>query len=118
LSLTEQLPALQVVVPMLTAPLIVLLRDPRLSWAAAAAASAMTFSIAIAVTLHVLQTGEMVYLMGNWPAPYGIELRIDPLSALLLLIVSGAAALSLIFGRQSLEDNVGTDRLPLSMQPG
>jgi len=113
MSLTEQLPALQVVVPLLTAPLIVLLRDPRLSWAAAAASSAMTFSIAIAITLSVLQTGEMIYLMGNWPAPYGIELRIDPLSALLLLIISGAASLSLIFGRQSLEDNVGTTRLPL-----
>ena len=45
MSLIEHLPALQIVVPLLTAPLVVLLRSPGLSWAAATAASIMAFII-------------------------------------------------------------------------
>ena len=45
----EHLPALQVVVPLLTAPLVVLLRSPGLAWAAATAASVMSFIISVAL---------------------------------------------------------------------
>ena len=34
--------------------------------------------------------------MGSWPAPYGIELQVDALSALVLLVVTGASSLALI----------------------
>ena len=42
MSLSAQLPALQIVVPLLTAPLVVLLRAPNLAWAAATAASILS----------------------------------------------------------------------------
>ncbi len=113
MSLAAQLPALQIVVPLLTAPLVLLLRDARLAWAATAATSAMSFANAVALTGEVLHVQELVYAMGSWPAPYGIELRVDALSAIVLLVTTGAAALTLLAGRDSLEDNVGTARLPL-----
>ena len=77
MSLTSQLPALQVVVPLLTAPLVVLLRGPGLAWAAATAASVMSFAIAIALTAEVLASGTISYDMSGWPGPYGITLRFD-----------------------------------------
>ncbi|MEM9302452.1 MAG: monovalent cation/H+ antiporter subunit D family protein [Pseudomonadota bacterium] len=115
MDLTQQMPALQVVVPMLTAPILVFLRDGRLSWLAALVTSATTFAIAVALTRAVLGGAEISYMMGGWAAPWGIELRVDGLSALLLLVVTGASTLALLAGRQSLEDQIGVDRLPLFM---
>jgi multicomponent Na+:H+ antiporter subunit D len=50
--------------------------------------------------------------MGSWPAPYGIELRVDALSAMLLLVVTGASTVALIGGRQSLDAQIEADRQP------
>jgi multicomponent Na+:H+ antiporter subunit D len=108
----QHLPALQVVVPMLVAPMVVLLRPRGLAWAASTAASVLAFVIAIELTLQVLGAGPVGYLMGSWPAPYGIELRVDALSAMLLLVVTGASTVALIGGRQSLDAQIEADRQP------
>jgi len=112
-SLQTHLPALQVIVPMLSAPLAMLLRDHRLSWSVATAASLCAFAIAITLTLNVLEVGSVHYLMGSWPAPFGIELGVDAFSALLLLIVTGASSLALIAGASSLQQQVESERQPL-----
>ncbi len=112
-ALQAHLPALQVVVPMLSAPLAMLLREHRLSWTLATAASLCAFAIAIALTLSVLDTGGMRYLMGSWQAPFGIELGVDAMSALLLLVVTGASSLALIAGAASLEREIEVERQPL-----
>ena len=110
MSLTAQLPALQVVVPLLTAPLVVLLRTPGLSWAAATAASLTAFAIAVALAGQVL-AGEVIhYEMGGWPAPFGISLNIDALGSLVLLLVTGASTLALVGGRDSLATEIEAGR--------
>jgi len=111
-GLGQHLPALQVVVPILVAPMVVLLRPRGLAWAASTAASVLSFVIAIELTLQVLGAGPVGYLMGSWPAPYGIELRVDALSALLLLVVTGASTVALVGGRQSLDAQIEADRQP------
>ncbi len=97
---------------MLVAPLVVLLRPRGLAWAASTAASVLAFVIAIELTLRVLGEGAVGYLVGSWPAPYGIELRVDALSALLLLVVTGASTLALIGGRRSLDAQIEAERQP------
>ena len=113
MSLSAQLPALQIVVPLLTAPLVVLLRGPGLAWAAATAASVMAFAIAVALTATILDGGAVQYEMGGWPGPMGIVLDIDALGAVVLLLVSGASAIALVGGRASLERQVPIDRIHL-----
>ena len=110
---SHHLPALQVVVPMLSAPLVMLLRPHGLAWAAATAASFFAFAIAIALTLGVLGGENFNYRMGDWPAPYGIELGVDTFSALLLLVVTGASTLALLAARQSLDAEIEPARQPL-----
>ncbi len=110
MSLTSQLPALQVVVPLLTAPLVILLRAPGLSWAAATAASVMSFAIAVALTAEVLTGGSISYDMGGWPGPYGIVIHIGALGSMVLLLVTGASAIALVSGRESLGSQVPGDR--------
>jgi multicomponent Na+:H+ antiporter subunit D len=107
------LPALQVIVPMLSAPLALLLRPRGLAWAAAVAASLFAFAIAIMLTIGVLAGRSFDYQMGNWPAPYGIELGVDAFSALVLLVITGASSLALLAGRRSLDSDIEEERQPL-----
>jgi len=111
--LDQHLPALQVVVPLLSAPLIVLLHPRGLAWAAATATSLMSFAIAIVLTVGVLNGETYSYAMGAWPAPYGIELGVDALSAIVLLVITGSSALALLAGRPSLNTEIEAHRQPL-----
>ena len=112
-TVAHHLPALQVMVPMLSAPLVMLLRPARLARAAALAASLLALAIAIAMTAGVLDGGTYGYRMGSWPAPYGIEMAVDRFSALLLLIVTGASTLALLAGRRSVDADIDESRQPL-----
>ena len=111
-GLAQHFPALQVVVPMLVAPLVILLRPRGLAWAACTAASVLAFAIAVQLAQGVLDGGAAGYLMGSWPAPYGIELRVDALSALMLLVITGASVMALVGGRNSLDSQIESSRQP------
>lgn len=106
------LPALQVIVPMLSAPLIVLLQPRGLAWAGATAAALASFAIAVALVYAVLDGQTLVYAMGGWAAPYGIELAVDEFSALVLLVVTGAGAGSLLAARCSIDQQIELERQP------
>ena len=110
---SDHLPALQVIVPLLSAPLVLLLRPRGLAWAAATATSLFAFAIAILLTLGILGGRNFDYQMGNWPAPYGIELGVDAFSALVLLVVTSASALALLAGRRGLDADIEEERQPL-----
>ena len=112
-SLEFHLPALQVAVPMLLAPVVVLLRPRGLAWAAATAASLMAFAISVALTQGVLDGHVFRYAMGGWEVPYGIGLRVDRFSALLLLLVTGASSIALLAGRRSVDQAIESERQPL-----
>ncbi|MEJ2299276.1 MAG: monovalent cation/H+ antiporter subunit D family protein [Woeseiaceae bacterium] len=112
-DLATHLPVLQVVVPMLLAPLVVLLRPRGLAWAAATAGSVMALVIAVNLAAAVLGGADVRYELGGWAAPYGIALRVDAFSALLLLIVTGASSAALLAARRSIDDAIETHRQPL-----
>jgi multicomponent Na+:H+ antiporter subunit D len=113
MDLESHLPALQVVVPMLLAPLMLLLRPSGLAWAGACAVSLMAFVIAVELTLGVLAGVNFSYALGSWPAPYGIELQVDAFSALLLLVVTGASLVALLASKSSLDRQIEAHRQPL-----
>ncbi len=109
----EHLPALQVVVPLLCAPLVVLLHPRGLAWAAATAASALAWAISISLAAGLLAGNSYQYKMGSWQPPFGIELRVDALSAILLLIVTGASTVALLAARRSVDSQISIERQPL-----
>jgi multicomponent Na+:H+ antiporter subunit D len=104
------LPALLAIVPLIAAPVAVLLRDGTLAWCAAVAASLCSFGLAILLALAVGERGYLSYAVGSWPAPYGIELYVDAFSALVLLIVTGASTAGLLVARASLASVLPHDR--------
>lgn len=113
MSLDLHLPVLQILVPLLTAPVVTLLRVPNLPWAAATAASGFAFVVALALVAAVNGGGPLDYELGGWPAPYGIVLYVDQLSALLLLVITGASTVGLVFGRIGLDQQIGQSRAPM-----
>jgi multicomponent Na+:H+ antiporter subunit D len=113
MDLLAHLPALQVVVPMLSAPLIVMLQPRGLAWAGATAAALVSFAIAIALTFAVLDGQTLQYAMGGWPAPYGIALSVDAFSALVLLVITGASSAALLAAKPSIDQQIESERQPL-----
>lgn len=106
MNLAPHFPALQVVIPLIAAPVAVLLRRRSLAFAVVLAASWVSLAISIMLWLRVAQEGTISYAIGNWPPPWGIEYRVDTLSALVLVLVSGIAAIVLPFSRASIESEV------------
>ncbi len=106
MSWSEHLPVLQVVVPLLAAPLTVLLRQRTVAFTVVLAASWAAFVIAILLWLQVSTSGTISYAIGSWPAPWGIEYRVDRLSSFMLVLVSGLAAVVLPYSRASIEAEV------------
>ncbi|MCF2949192.1 monovalent cation/H+ antiporter subunit D family protein [Paraglaciecola aquimarina] len=113
MDLLAHLPALQVIVPMLSAPLIVLLQPRGLAWAGATAVALLSFAIAVSLTLAVLDGQTIEYAMGGWPAPYGIALSVDAFSALMLLVVTGASTAALLAAKPSIDKQIELGRQPL-----
>ena len=111
--IAAHLPALQVVVPLVAAPVCVLLRWSRVTWMVAMAASLFATAGAWHLLQGVLATGPTSYLLGSWAAPWGIEYRVDETNAWVMLVVSVISVVSLVFARRSVEREVETDRIHL-----
>ena len=103
-------PALQVVTPLIAAPLCVLLRRGTLAWLIALVVSWATLFIAAQLLAQVMATGPISYELGGWAAPWGIEYRIDAVNGFVLLIVSGISAIVTPFARKSVAKEIPEDR--------
>ncbi len=110
MTLWEQLPVLVVVVPLLAAPLCVVVDRPLPAWLVALGAALLSFVCAIGLLLQVPDGGAISYHLGGWAPPWGIEYRVDRLGAFVLLIVSAMASLVMLYARRSVEDEIPADR--------
>lgn len=113
MSAAAHLPVLAVIAPLLAAPLLIFLRQHTLAWAAATAASAVSFVVALEMAGVVRESGPLTYELGSWAAPYGIALLVDSFSALVLVIVTAASTAGLLVARTTLEADVARARQPL-----
>jgi len=105
-SLADHLPMLVVLVPLLAAPITVLLGSRRLAWAIAFFASLTSFFIAVKLLYQVYQGGVISYHIGGWAPPMGIEYRIDAANAIVLLLISAIGTIILPFMVQSIKSEV------------
>jgi multicomponent Na+:H+ antiporter subunit D len=110
--IADHLPALQVVVPLLAAPIAAMVRNRRIAWLIALAVGLAMPFVSVALLLQVLATGPISYWLGSWEPPWGIEYRIDAANAFLLLLVSGIAAVIMPYARASLDREIPHRRQP------
>ncbi len=104
------LPILQVIVPLMAAPLCLLLTRPRLVWLFTLMVSGAAFLISVLLLQQVMASGTIIYELGGWDAPWGIEYRIDRLNALLLLIISALSTVVLLAAHTSIRQEIPADR--------
>ena len=107
MGLLDHLPVLAVLLPAATAILLLLvgdhgdadhnLRKLVLSSRIAIVSALIGLVIAIQLTLQAADGNLMVYRMGEWPAPFGIVLVVDRLSAMMILLTSLVALPVLLY---------------------
>ena len=100
------LPILLIVVPLVAAPLCVLLRQKTLVWAFASLVCLAALCMASMLLIRVLEEGVVSYAIGGWIAPWGIEYRVDTVNAFVLLLVSIIAAVLTFFALPSVADEI------------
>ncbi len=103
------LPILQVVLPLLAAPSCLIMRRPKLVWLFTLIVSSIAFLISVALLQQVMESGPISYELGGWEQPWGIEYRIDELSAFLLLIVSAVSTVVLLAAHTSIQAEIAED---------
>lgn len=110
MSLSQQLPALQIVVPLMCAPLCILFRDARISWWIAFVTNLICTLIAMSLVAQTADGSTIRYALGGWAAPSGIEYYIDIVNAALLLVVSGISLFVTVYAREGATKEVAHDR--------
>jgi len=94
--IASNLPALQVVIPLLSAPIALMLGRGRLSHLLALVVSTIALVISYTLLQTVLIDGPISYEMGGWEPPWGIEYYVDAVNAFVLLIVSAIGTVVMI----------------------
>ena len=110
MSLTDQLPALQIVIPLIGAPVCVLLRHARAAWVVTLLCSIACTLVACAL-VSITQDGTVIrYELGGWSAPSGIEYYVDIVNASVLLIVSFISTIVCLYAWRGAEKEVQQDK--------
>lgn len=104
--LQYHLPVLLIVIPMIAAPLAVLIGHRRVVQLLSLAVCWTTFGLAIWMVAIVNSTGPVSYELGGWAPPYGIEYRIDQLNSFIIMFISGMGAIVLTYSPYSLNAEI------------
>jgi multicomponent K+:H+ antiporter subunit D len=92
-----------ILLPLVTACVLLFLREGRHRTKAALSLSAAVLNLVVAAALLLWSkqgegpSASGVYLPGNWDVPYGIVLVLDRLSALMLLLAAMVSLMALLF---------------------
>ena len=112
MNFESQLPVLPIIIPLVAAPITLLLPKGRAPWAWAVIISWLTFAACVLELISVVQNGPTSYFLGDWAPPLGIEYRIDIANALVLLLVSAIAALVFPFAYRSVQLEIDERQSP------
>lgn len=96
--MSGHLVAMPVLLPFLTGTLLLLLsgRGFRLQRAIGLGSMLLLLALSVALVVKSADGRPSVYRLGDWPAPFGIVLVLDRLSALMLLLTAVVALFSLL----------------------
>ena len=98
------LPALPILLPMATALVLSLLRDSQQrSHGVALGGAVMHLALSIILLTTVLKYEVAVLWVGNWPAPFGICLAADYLSAAMVLITAVIHTAVIAYARHDID---------------
>ncbi len=105
----EQVPAIIIVIPLVTSFVIFAAGwwYKHIAFPMAVAATSICLISAGVIFNSVIANGIISYGLGGWPPPWGIEYRIDHLNAVMLILVSGLSLLITLYAKKSAELELG-----------
>ena len=106
----QHLAILQVIIPLMAAPICLFLRRGDLCWAWATLATWSAFAVSLLLLISVIENGTIVYEIGDWAAPWGIEYRVDLFSAFILNIVSAIGSITVPYMARSVSKEIPEER--------
>ncbi|MCA8887627.1 MAG: monovalent cation/H+ antiporter subunit D family protein, partial [Parvularculaceae bacterium] len=113
MNLAAQLPVIPIIVPLVAAPLTILMPSGRLPYYWASAVTWVVFAACAALLHTVAADGVISYHLGDWAPPIGIEYRVDLANALVLTLVSGIAAMVMPFSYASISTEIDSRQINL-----
>lgn len=115
MSLTAHLAIAPIVIPALAAPIaLLMMRRKRLLGVIISLTSCVAMLVAALVLLFAANDGRIrTYEVGGWPAPFGIVLVIDRLSALMLTLAAMLSLIAMIHAVVTRSDRKGWHFHPL-----
>jgi multicomponent Na+:H+ antiporter subunit D len=109
----QHIPVFSVLIPLLAAPICLLLGRQKLCWIFSTLVSWVALYNAVLILDQVLASGAVRYFIGGWEPPWGIEIRIDTASALVLLIVTAISSIVMPYAGESIAKEVKPHLQPL-----
>ena len=106
MELSQHLPVLQVVVPLIVAPLIVLFRNKNIAWLLATLTAFFCLYTSVELLMTVRESGPIDYKIGNWERHVGIVYHIDVANAYILTIVSAVSVFVFPYSYHSIQQEV------------
>ena len=110
LDLINHLPILQVITPMLIAPILIVLNNKTLSWLLSFVGALGCLIISLLLIQSVSDGSTLTYFLGGWAPPIGIEYRIDAANSILLFLISITSVIVLIFSYSSLQSEIPEEK--------
>lgn len=104
--LEQHLAVLPIILPLIAAPIVLILGRSILSWGFATFISGWACFVAWQLLMATLSDGVISYAVGGWPPPWGIEMRVDTANAFVLLVVAAVSTLVLLFAKESIKKEI------------
>ncbi len=113
MTLSEQLPILLVITPLLSTFAISITGWFNKKYCYPIAVVSLTGSLylSVALLLQVVKNGLLHYRLGGWQPPFGIEYVVDHLNALILVVISFVALISAVYSKESVKQEL-QDKIP------
>ncbi len=108
--LEQHLAVLPIILPLIAAPITLILGRSLPAWVFATFISAWACFFSWQLLAAALADGVLSYAVGGWPPPWGIELRIDAANAFVLLAVSALSTLVLVYSKDSIEKEIESSK--------
>lgn len=100
------LPVLQIIVPLMVSPILVMLRHRFLSWFLTMLAAFFIFFGAVKLLFEVQAGGAIIYELGQWSRDVGIVYKVDVVNAYMLVIIGAISAVVLPYAKTSVDDEI------------
>ena len=104
MTIINHIPALQVLIPFFAALFAAITFHKFASWLIASVAIAL--NLALGIYAQNTFTDSVFYSFGNWPAPIGIEYRLDALNQPIIIYLNAVLLFFLLFGKQLISQTI------------